>query len=154
MAEIYFGKINLVSSQIGDVLYNTTSLKSILTKLFMVIKDDITYTYTTMRKIDEDTTVREDIEYSLTVKEKTKSDLQGYLHKKSYLYYKDFDKNNKKRITKKVENTESSEFYYDIYREMVGYQRTQRFGYKEFLYGFQGILNAACENSNLDYSLP
>ncbi|MEG0972215.1 MAG: hypothetical protein RSE55_05430 [Lachnospiraceae bacterium] len=107
-----------------------------------------------MRKIDEDTTVREDIEYSLTVKEKTKSDLQGYLHKKSYLYYKDFDKNNKKRITKKVENTESSEFYYDIYREMVGYQRTQRFGYKEFLYGFQGILNAACENSNLDYSLP
>lgn len=35
---------------------------------------------------------------------------------------------------------------------MVGYQRTQRFGYKEFLYGFQGILNAACENSNLDYS--
>lgn len=34
---------------------------------------------------------------------------------------------------------------------MVSYQRTLRFGYKEFLYGFEGILNTACKNANLDY---
>ena len=34
---------------------------------------------------------------------------------------------------------------------MIGYQRTLRFGYKEFLYGFEGILNTACTNANLDY---
>ena len=152
MAAIYFGKINLVSSQIGEVLCNAISLRNVLTKLFIALKDDITYTYTTTKQIDENTTIDQTIEYSITIKEKTESDLQGYLHKKSYLYYKDFNKNTKERITKKVENTESSEFYYDVYREMVGYQRTQRFGYKEFLYGFEGILNSACESSDLDYA--
>lgn len=151
-AAIYFGKVNLVSSQIGDVLCNVTSLRAILANVFTALKDDITYTYTTIKQIDENHTITQDIEYSLSIKEKNDSDLQGYLHKKSYLYYKDFDKHAKEIISKKVENTESSEFYYDVFREMVGYQRTLRFGYKEFLYGFEGILNSACKNANLDYS--
>lgn len=148
---IYFGKVNLVSSQIGDVLCNSSSFRSILRNVLMALKDDITYTYTVTKQLD-DKTITEDIEYSLSIKEKTDLELQGYLHKRSYLHYKDFDKNNKEIIPRKIENTESSEFFYDIFREMVGYQRTLRFGYKEFLSGFEGILNSACKNAHLDYS--
>lgn len=147
---IYFGKVNLVSSQIGDALFNSISLRNILSELLNALRDNTSYTYTT-KQININETVTEDIEYSLSIKEKTDTDLQGYLHKKSYLYYKDFDKQTKEIISKKIENTESSEFYYDVFREMIGYQRTLRFGYKEFLYGFEGILNTACTNANLDY---
>ena len=148
---IYFGKVNLVSSQIGDALFNSISLRNILSELLNALRDNTSYTYTTTKQININETVTEDIEYSLSIKEKTDTDLQGYLHKKSYLYYKDFDKQTKEIISKKIENTESSEFYYDVFREMIGYQRTLRFGYKEFLYGFEGILNTACTNANLDY---
>lgn len=148
---IYFGKVNLVSSQIGDVLYNTNSLRSILSSVLAALKDNVTYTYTFSKQIDNQF-VTDDIEYSISIKEKNDTELQGYLHKKSYLYYKDFDKGKKEIISRKVENTESSEFYYNVFQEMVGYQRTQRFGYKEFLSGFEGILNSACKAANLDYS--
>ena len=148
---IYPGNVNLVSSQIGDALFNSISLRNILSELFNALRDNTSYTYTTTKQININETVTEDIEYSLSIKEKTDTDLQGYLHKKSYLYYKDFDKQTKEIISKKIENTESSEFYYDVFREMIGYQRTLRFGYKEFLYGFEGILNTACTNANLDY---
>ena len=58
----------------------------------------------------------------------------------------------KKLSQKKIQNTETSEFYYDVFREMVSYQRTLRFGYKEFLFAFEGILNSACKLAHLNYS--
>lgn len=92
---IYFGKVNLISSQIGNALFNSASLRSILSDVINALKDDTVFTYTSTKQIDETLTVTENIEYSLSVKEKTDSDIQGYLHKKSYLYYKDFNKHTK-----------------------------------------------------------
>lgn len=148
---LYFGKINMSSSQLGDVLINNASFRTILSNLLAALNDNITYTHFYTKQIDNKT-VTESVEYSLSVKEKSNNELLGYIHKKSYLNYKDFDKNQKEIISKKIQNTETSEFYYDVFREMVGYQRTQRFGYKEFLFAFEGILNSACKNANLDYS--
>lgn len=148
---LYFGKINMNSSQLGDVLTNNTPFRIILSNVLGALKDDVKYIYRYSKQVDNKTIV-EDIEYSLSIKEKTDNELIGYIHKKSYLNYKDFDKKNKEIIPKKVQNTETSEFYYDVFREMVGYQRTLRFGYKEFLFAFEGILNTACKMANLDYS--
>ncbi len=148
---LYFGKINMSSSQLGDVLINNASFRNILSNVLSALKDDITYTHRYTKQIDNETIV-EDIEYSLSIKEKNDNEVIGYIHKKSYLNYKDFDKEHKEIISKKIQNTETSEFYYDVFREMVGYQRTLRFGYKEFLFAFEGILNSACRMANLDYS--
>lgn len=148
---LYFGKINMSSSQLGDVFLNNTSFHTILSNLLMALKDDLTYIHHYTKQI-EDRTVTESIEYSLSVKEKNDNELLGYIHKKSYLNYKDFDKNQKEIISKRIQNTETSEFYYDVFREMVSYQRTLRFGYKEFLFAFEGILNSACKAANLNYS--
>lgn len=148
---LYFGKINMSSSQLGDVLTNNASFREILSNVLAALKEDITYTYHCIKNVDNKI-ICEDIEYSLSIKEKNDSELFGYIHKKSYLNYKDFDKDKKEILNKKVQNTETSEFYYDVFREMVGYQRTLRFGYKEFLYAFEGILNNACKTANLNYS--
>ena len=78
---IYFGKVNLVSSQIGDALFNSISLRNILSELLNALRDNTSYTYTTTKQININETVTEDIEYSLSIKEKTDTDLQGYLHK-------------------------------------------------------------------------
>ena len=148
---LYFGKINMSSSQLGDVITNNASFRTILSNVLNALNDDITYTHHYTKQVD-DKTIVEDIEYSLSVKEKNDNELIGYIHKKSYLNYKDFDKNNKEIIPKKIQNTETSEFYYDVFREMVSYQRTLRFGYKEFLFAFEGILNSACKLAHLNYS--
>ena len=80
---IYFGKVNLVSSQIGDALFNSISLRNILSELLNALRDNTSYTYTTTKQININETVTEDIEYSLSIKEKTDTDLQGDSHKKS-----------------------------------------------------------------------
>ena len=148
---LYFGKVNLTSSQLGEVLFNNTSLRAILSNVLASLKDNITYTHQYTKQV-ENKMVIENVEYSLSIKYKNDSELVGYIHKKSFLHYKDFDREQKEIVSKKVQNTETSEFYYGVFREMVGYQRTQRFGYKEFLFAFEGILNSACQKANLNYS--
>lgn len=148
---IYFGKINLISSQIEEVLSNSQDLRNVLSKVLYALNDDISYTDTITKYVDNEP-IMEEIEYSLSIKEKNENTIQGYIHKKSYIYYKDFNKEKKEIIKQKIKNTESSEFFYDIYQEMVGYQRTQRFGYKEFLHAFELILNTACKKVNLNYT--
>ena len=96
---LYFGKINMSSSQLGDVFLNNTSFHTILSNLLMALKDDLKYIHHYTKQI-EDRTVTESIEYSLSVKEKNDNELLGYIHKKSYLNYKDFDKNQKEIISK------------------------------------------------------
>ena len=93
---LYFGKINMSSSQLGDVITNNASFRTILSNVLNALKDDITYTHHYTKQVD-DKTIVEDIEYSLSVKEKNDNELIGYIHKKSYLNYKDFDKNNKEK---------------------------------------------------------
>ena len=99
---LYFGKINMSSSQLGDVITNNASFRTILSNVLNALKDDITYTHHYTKQVDNKTIV-EDIEYSLSVKEKNDNELIGYIHKKSYLNYKDFDKNNKEIIFTSLE---------------------------------------------------
>ncbi len=82
---LYFGKINMSSSQLGDVFLNNTSFHTILSNLLMALKDDLTYIHHYTKQI-EDRTVTESIEYSLSVKEKNDNELLGYIHKKTSVY--------------------------------------------------------------------
>ena len=42
---LYFGKINMSSSQLGDVITNNASFRTILSNVLNALKDDITYTH-------------------------------------------------------------------------------------------------------------
>ena len=147
---LYFGKVNMISQDINDVLNNRVSFRRILENVLGVLKDGSSYKCDRPIKGDDEFT-SEEIEYSLSIKEKNDTYIQGYIYKKSFIHYKDFNEQTKDLDSKKIPNTEGVEFYYDVFREMIAYQRTQRFGYKEVLLAFEGIINSACENANLSY---
>ena len=79
---IYFGKINLISSQIEEVLSNSQDLRNVLSKVLYALNDDISYTDTITKYVDNEP-IMEEIEYSLSIKEKNENTIQGYIHKKS-----------------------------------------------------------------------
>lgn len=147
---LYFGKVNMISHDIDDVLNDRVSFRTILERVMGVLNDGSSYTYDRPIKVDDEFT-SEEIEYSLSIKEKNDTYIQGYIYKKSFIHYKDFNEQTKDLDSKKIPNTEGVEFYYDVFREMIAYQRTQRFGYKEVLLAFEGIMNNACENADLSY---
>ena len=147
---LYFGKVNMISHDIDDVLNDRVSFRRILERVMGVLNDGSSYTYDRPIKVDDEFT-SEEIEYSLSIKEKNDTYIQGYIYKKSFIHYKDFNEKTKDLDSKKIPNTEGVEFYYDVFREMIAYQRTQRFGYKEVLLAFEGIMNNACENADLSY---
>lgn len=152
MSEIvlYFGKVNLVSSDINDVLNNTSSFRRILENVIIALRDGTTFVYERPIKID-DVYTTEEIEYSLAIKEKDISGIQGYIYKKSFLHYKDFNEKKKELDSKKIANTEGIQFFYDPFRELFAYHRSLRFGYKEVLTAFEGIINNACKQKSLNY---
>ncbi len=147
---IYFGKVNMISHDINEVLNDEASFRKILEKILQALVDGTKYEYERPLKTDDGYT-SENIEYTLSVKEKGDSSIQGYIYKKAFIHYKDFNENTKTLDSKKTSNTEGVEFFYDVFREMIAYQRTQRFGYKEVLSAFEGIINKACEKANLNY---
>ncbi|SDZ76452.1 hypothetical protein SAMN02910384_00008 [Pseudobutyrivibrio sp. ACV-2] len=147
---LYFGKVNLVSGEINGVIYNEISLRNILEQVSVALVDGISFKTEKPIKVDDEFK-SEEIEYSLAIKEKNDSYVRGYIYKKSYIHYKDYNENTKDLDSKKIPNTEGVEFLYEYYREMIAYQRTQRFGYKEVLNAFEGIINCACTNNGLSY---
>lgn len=147
---IYFGKVNLISQEINEVLEKRNSLSLILENTLAALKDGSKYIYERILKVD-DGIQTEEIEYSLSVKNKDEESIHGFLYKKSFIHYKEFNKYTGTLEPRKIANTEGIEFYYDAFKERIGYQRSQRFGYKEVLEAFQGILNSACEAAKLNY---
>lgn len=66
---LYFGKVNMVSSELNSVLNNETSLRRILDQVSQALNDRTTYTYDRPLKIDDEYT-SEEILYSISIKEK------------------------------------------------------------------------------------
>ena len=56
---LYFGKINMSSSQLGDILTNNASFRAILSNVLNALKDDITYTYHYTKQVDNKTIVED-----------------------------------------------------------------------------------------------
>lgn len=147
---MYFGKVNMISEEINKVLKNEISLSAILSNVILALKDGISFSYSRPIKT-EDGFDSEEITYSLAVTEKGDDNLKGFIYKKSFLHYKSFNNIKNELDSRKIENIEGIRFQYDVFRELVAYTRSQRFGYKEFLHAFQGIINNACKDSNLNY---
>ena len=130
---LYFGKINLNSSHIYDVYNGITDIRHVLEKVLGNFYDGLTVTEESPIFYDGEVIRNDEIIYKATVREKTDTYIYGYLYKKSTLYYKEEDPNTNGLVSKHVSNTESIEFYIDIFKEMIGYYTSQRFGQKEIL---------------------
>ena len=66
--------------------------------------------------------------------------------KKSILRYNSLLEETKELVPKGVENTEVIRFYFDLDHELIGYNTTNRFGYKEFLEAFVHVINLGLDD--------
>lgn len=147
---VYFGKVNLNSSHIYKVYKKEIKLESILVKLFASLTDDIVYEKEEIYKEGLETKISTTF-YKLKINEKTDDYIYGYLYKDAKIYYKQMNEDTNELEWRHVVSNETAEFYFDVYNEIVGYLTASRFGYREFLGAFEGIINNSLEKINLDY---
>lgn len=76
--------------------------------------------------------------------------MRGVFTKKR-LFYKTLDETSNELISQSTENTEGIRFTLDVKHGFVGYNRSARFGYKEFLDAFVTLINKGEETAGFDY---
>ncbi len=137
---LYFAKINL-ESHIYDVYDNKIALKKALDTIMQTFKSGGKYEKEEFFKDGADLNVQK-IVYKVHITEKEEEYIAGYIYKDSKIRYKVFDENKEEMKSRIVDSNEVVNFYFDVYHERVGYNTANRFGYREFLEAFEGILNA------------
>lgn len=148
---IYFGKVNLTSSHIYDVYNGKIQMHDLLQNVLIGLKDGISWNYE-YSYIGNDGDLHTDNSlFSVRIKEKTDTYIQGYIDKDSRLYYKSRSSETGELESKSVGNTETIEFYYDVFSEIFGYHTARRFGHKEVLNVFENLIRIAVENCKEGY---
>lgn len=144
---IYYSKINLVTDQIFEVYEDKNSLRKILSFVLSDMKNGVYYERTEDRIGDDGKPVKNKTRYNLRIRETTDEYVYGLIYKRSKIFYKDINAINGEFVTKTVENVEGISFYFDVFKETVGFYTTKRFGYKEFNEAFINILNTCLDKS-------
>ena len=147
---IYFGKINLCSNQIYDVLEKKSNLSVILLDLEKCFVDGLVYEDQYFENIEGVDTL-ETTKYTMHIISKYDSIVEGYIFKDAVIHYKKYNECQKVFEWHQVKSDESVNFYFDVQSEMVGYTTANRFGFKEFLNVFQGIINQGLENADSEF---
>lgn len=148
---VYFGKINLVSEHIYKVYSNELQMRDIMLDILGYFQHGMYYDEENPY-IGEDGNVHSNaVHYSVYIREKTDTYIRGRLDKESRLNYKVKNPMTHELENKSIKNTDAIEFYFDVFNEMVGYNTSQRFGYKKFLEIFAQMLNNAARLAEKDY---
>lgn len=156
-ATVYFSKINL-NSHIIDV-YNQEenadqALKKICDEIIVNFNDGTTYVREDETYKDDDGKIHiYDAIYKLgtIVKhgDEYNNAISGAIYKESRIFYKEMNEIGVLE-SKSVKNHEVITFYYDVYKEIVGFYTANRFGYKEFNEAFKEILNKCMYKDNVE----
>jgi len=150
---LYFAKLNLISTDIFD-LYNDPKKKDDITfALYEAVKSDTHWFKENNYFDDSGEPQSTTIDYSIHILRinETATIIEGWLYKKSRLYYKTLDNATKTLMQQFTENTEGNRFSIDLNHGFVGYNTSQRFGYKEFVEAFENIINLSEEKLKYDY---
>ncbi|MGN8963274.1 hypothetical protein [Bariatricus sp. HCP28S3_D3] len=137
---IYFGKVNIISSHVYKMYDSEYDFYDVLLPVLINIKDGLEYEYRFTQMYDEKM-VEVSYNYVMRIKEKTDTYVYGYLNKKGRVPYKT-ESISGELVTEYIDNTERIEFYYDVFKEKIGYYTSIRFGHKEILDVFEHMLNS------------
>lgn len=140
MATIYFAKVNY--DNMHEIYHEKRSLQEINKKVFSLLNINTIYKKIEIKKTDSGDEVEKQKEFEFFNLEKHDNDIIiGNLIKKDYLYLKKLNKATEEVELRKEENDESILFFYDTQNEVIAFHKNQRFGYLEFIQGFEGLLN-------------
>lgn len=149
---MYFAKLNLISDDIFELYDDPKQKRNISNALYDAIKSNQHWEKENFFIDDNGEQRSTIIEYSTHIlrMDSTANYLEGWIYKKSKLYYKTLDENTNTLIPCSTENTEGNRFAIDLSHGFVGYNTSTRFGYKEFLEAFLNLVNLG--ESALEYS--
>ena len=150
---LYFAKLNLVSDDIFRLYDDPKQRKAISFALYEAIKSNKPWKKENFFIDDNGEQRSTVIEYSAHILriDDTYTYIEGWLYKKSKLYYKTLDSNTNTLVQQSTENTEGNRFTLDLNHGFVGYNTSTRFGYKEFIEAFVNIVNLGEEALEYDY---
>lgn len=150
---LYFAKLNLISDDIFKLYDDPKQRTAIAFALYEAIKSNTRWEKENFFIDDNGEQHSTIIEYSAHI---LKTDdafnyIEGWLYKKSKLYYKTLDKNTNMLVQQSTENTEGNRFTLDLNHGFVGYNTSTRFGYKEFIEAFVNVVNLGEEKLKYDF---
>ena len=156
MKVLYFSKLN-VNSHIFEVYkakVPSERLKEVLTDIYLVFKDGLSYTFDKIKYDDEGNKHVENIKYEFVGIEFFRDDLNftvtGKLVKRMTIFINRLEEDG--TITKvPIKNDEVVDFFFDVEKEIIAYYTAQRLGYVEFNKAFENILNDALMNHKNRY---
>ena len=147
---LYFAKLNLVSEDIFKLYDNPEKRIAISNALYKSISLDMPWKKESFYTDENGEQQSSIIEYSAHIVQTEDDYIEGWIYKKSTLYYKTLDENTKTLVQRSTENTEGNRFTLDFNHGFVGYNTSARFGYKEFIEAFVSLVNQG--ESHLGYS--
>ena len=150
---LYFAKQNLVSDNIFELYDNPNQRNAISRALYEAINANKIWEKENLF-IDANGEQRSTItEYSTHILrvDDTYSYIEGWLYKKSKLYYKTLNSMTNTLVQQSTENTEGNRFALDLKHGFVGYNTSARFGYKEFIEAFENIINLGEQELKFEY---
>lgn len=150
---LFFAKLNLVSDSIFKLYDNPNLRKEISNGLYSAIHANQCWEKENIYFDDAGEPHSSIIEYSTHIlrQDNTFSYIEGWLYKKSRLYYKILDDSTNRLLQQFTENTEGIRFTLDVNHGLVGYNTSMRFGYREFIEAFVALINLGEEACNLEY---
>lgn len=143
---LYFSKLNLVSVEVFSVQDDLSLLRKVMGIVANDLKNGTVYEKENYYVEDEQKYINT-VDYTMSIRRKTDEYIDGYIYKDSVVYYKELDKTTGDLKRKKQPNTEAIRFYFDFYKETIGFHVTNRFGYKEFNEAFINIVNKCLDNN-------
>lgn len=140
---LYFAKLNLASEEIYRIYKDPKKHIELRFALSESLRRECQWDKESFFMGDDGIPVVQTVEYKLHTLaiDEDISYAEGWVYKKSTLRYNSLIEETRELIAKNVENTEAIRFYFDLEHEFVGYNTTNRFGYKEFLDAFIHIIN-------------
>ncbi|KAA0776212.1 hypothetical protein DT250_04390 [Bacillus sp. AR2-1] len=148
---LYFSKVN-INSHIFDVYEDKDRLKEILKKLYLNIEEDVSYIKQNLNYVEHGNTYTYDAEYKFNLIDKLNDNtIAGTVMKTSTLFVNQVNKETGDRKKIPVENSEVIEFYFDVYKEIVTFYKTNRFGHVEFTEAFQELVNKCMSKESEQY---
>lgn len=146
---LYFAKINI--SKIYEVYREEISIKEIMDRLFISIKDKIEVEKIIEMQKDGDTII-ETHKFSFSGINKLNNDpsegMVGSIIKSHQIYVKQINKETGEKKVFPVHNDEIIEFYFSPYEEIITFYTANKFGYLQVCQAFEMLIN---ECSKLEF---
>lgn len=158
MPYIYLSKVNF-NSNIYNVYNKEIQLKSILDEVFEKLSENYSYIKHTV-SIYEDLSgqeikrkVTEEYIFSDLEKDNENKVITGNIIRIKPKFVEEYDRNIRKNVLKRREESVSIYFYFDVYRELIGFCTRNKFGHSQFNDAFKELLEKNVEKYGFEVFL-